>query len=270
MNPHAAVYGTPSLYDLAFSYRDFVRECAFLCEVFERRRRRPLASFLELGAGPARHALELLETGVRATALDLAPEMAGYAAEKARARGLRLPYLVGDMCAFQVPERFDLAASMLCSTSYLLTDAAFLAHLESVSAALGDGGIYLLELPHPAEAALDGKPKTKSTWTMRDDSGELAVQWHEELVAGSNGKIRALVKMSYSPFNDGPVVLVEDVARLRRYSEADLRVLVAKSGRFDIAGIFGAFDEAVPVDADGAWRMLVVLNKRGGSTNAGG
>jgi len=259
MNPHAAVYGAPALYDLAFSYRDFARECTFLRDVFARRRRHPVGSFLELGAGPARHALEMRRSGVRATALDLAPEMAAYTVGVARASGLTVPYLVSDMTAFHVPERFELAASMLCSASYLLTDDAFVAHLDHVGAALDDDGVYVLELPHPADESVDGKPRTKSAWTMRDDAGELAVRWHEERVAGTSGIFRALVHMSYRPADGGPAVLVEDEANLRRYSDADIRALVARNGRFEIAGVFGALDEAVPLDAEDAWRMVVVL-----------
>ena len=64
MNPHASVYGAPALYDLAFGYRDFARECAFLRGVYERRWGRPPQSFLELAAGPARHALQMdMENG---------------------------------------------------------------------------------------------------------------------------------------------------------------------------------------------------------------
>src|SRR5262245_37216666 len=122
MTAHALVYGAPALYDLAFSYRYFARECSFLRGVYERRRGRPLRSFLELAAGPARHALGMCVAGVRATALDLSPKMAAYTATRAGELGLLLPYLVADMTAFETDDRFDLAASMLCSASYLLTD----------------------------------------------------------------------------------------------------------------------------------------------------
>jgi len=255
MTSHAAVYGAAALYDLAFGYRDFARECAFLRGVHDRRRDQPLRSFLELAAGPARHALEMCAAGVRAAALDLSPEMAAYATAKASERGLTLPYLVADMTSFAHPETFDVVASMLCSATYLMTDDAFIAHLDRVHAALVDGGLYVMELPYPADR---NESKTKSTWTARDGAGELDVSWLDEETADPR-ITRARVRLEYRPFDGSPPTLIEDEALQRLYSRADVEALVARSGRFAIDGVFGALDEAVPLDAESAWRMLVVL-----------
>ena len=252
---HAAIYGAAALYDLAFGYRDFARECAFLRAVHDRRREQPLRSFLELAAGPARHALEMRAAGVRAAALDLSPEMAAYAAAKAGERGLTLPYLVADMTSFAHPDSFDLVANMLCSATYLLTDDAFVAHLDRVHAALADGGLYVMELPYPSD-----RNKTKSTWTARDASGDLDVQWLDENTSDAR-MIRARVRLEYRPFDGSPPLLVEDEALQRLYSRADIEALVARSGRFAFDGLFGALDEGVPLDGESAWRMLVVLKK---------
>jgi len=136
MTSHAAVYAAPALYDLAFGYRDYARECDFLRRAHDMFRGQPPRSFLELAAGPARHALEMAAAGVHAVALDRSPEMAAYATAKAGDRGLTLPYLVADMKSFAHPDTFDLVASMLCSGTYLLTDDAFAAHLDRVHAVL--------------------------------------------------------------------------------------------------------------------------------------
>jgi SAM-dependent methyltransferase len=231
--------------------------------VYQRRRGAAPGNFLELAAGPARHALQMRADGLRAAALDLSPEMAAYALTKASERGLTLPYLVADMTAFETPDRFDLVACMLSSATYLLTDDAFGAHLERVHAALADGGLYVLELPHPAD--LDGaaktKNKTRSTWTARDDGGELDVSWLDEETPDAR-IIRARVRLAYRPRDGGPPVIVEDEASHRRYSRADIEVLIARNGRFDIGGVYGALDERVNLDDASAWRMLVVLERR--------
>ena len=133
MNTHSAVYGAAALYDLAFSYRDCKAESQFLRDVYRAPHR-----FLELAAGPGRHAVEMLAAGVDVVALDLAPEMASYARRKAEARKLSLHFVVADMTEFSTPSKFDLAACLLCSASYLLTHEAFLSHLTSVRRALED------------------------------------------------------------------------------------------------------------------------------------
>jgi len=256
VNPHAAVYGAPALYELAFSYRDFARECAFLRDVYRRRRGRDPRSFLEIAAGPACHALEMAAAGMRAAALDLAPEMAAYATTRAAERGLTLPYLVSDMTSFEMADAFDMAASMLCSATYLLTDDAFLAHLERVHAAVAEDGMFVLELPHPSRYDM-----TRSTWTMRAETGELDVTWLEEDTPDPR-TVRARARLAYRPLDGGPPQVVEDETSLRRYAAADVEALVTRSGRFTLDGLFGALDERVALDAGSAWRMLVVLQKR--------
>jgi SAM-dependent methyltransferase len=253
---HAAVYGAPALYDLAFGYRDYARECDFLRRACDMLRDQPPRSFLELAAGPARHALEMAAAGVRAAALDLSPEMAAYGAAKAGERGLTLPYLVADMTSFAHPDTFDLVASMLCSATYLLTDDAFVAHLDRVHAVLVDGGLYVMELVDPSD-----RKKAKSTWTARDAAGELDVRWLDEETPDSR-ILRTRVRLEYKPFDGSPPTLVEDEALQRFYGLTDIEALIARRAHFEIAGLFGALDEGVPLDDEAAWRMLVVLRKR--------
>jgi hypothetical protein len=261
VNAHAQIYGAPALYDLAFSYRSFARECGFLRGVYERRRGRPPRSFLELAAGPARHALEMCAAGVRATALDRSPKMAAYTATRAGERGLTLPYLLADMTAFQCEERFDLAASMLCSATYLLTDEAFGAHLERVHAALAAGGLYVLELPHPADETGAAARMTRSTWRARDAAGALDVGWLDQVTADAR-IFQARVRLEYHPFDGLGPVIVEDSSMQRRYSPADIEALLARNRQFEIDGVFGALDESVALDAPSAWRLVMVLAKR--------
>jgi len=253
---HAAIYGAPALYDLAFGYRDVAKECDFLRRAHDMLRGQPPRSFLELAAGPARHALEMAAAGVRAAALDLSPEMAAYATAKAAERGLTLPYLVADMTSFETPDRFELVTSMLCSGMYLLTDEAFVAHLDRVHAALADGGLYVMELVDPSD-----RKKAKSTWTARDAAGELDVRWLDEDTADPR-ILRVRVRLEYRPFDGSPPTLVEDEALQRLYSVGYIEELIARRGRFEIAALFGALDEGVPIDSEAAWRDLVVLKKR--------
>ncbi|MCC7539707.1 MAG: class I SAM-dependent methyltransferase, partial [Deltaproteobacteria bacterium] len=106
---HRAIYAAPFVYDLAFSYRDIDRERTFLADVYERRRGRGPASFVELAAGPARHALAFAAMGIRSHAVDLSPEMVAYGRELADARNVHLAYERGDMRSFTLEAPVDLA-----------------------------------------------------------------------------------------------------------------------------------------------------------------
>ncbi len=258
MTTHTSVYQAAELYDLAFSYRDIGAEARFLRELYRRRRGRPAKTFLELAARPARHAIDMRGAGLDVLALDLAPEMAAYGVESAKARGLALDYVVADMTAFEAPRTFDLAACMLCSASYLLTPEAFLAHLRSVRAALAPEGMYFLELTHPSELA--GERKSQNAWKMSDARGELSIAWGGDLAKSVDGVWRADVHLHYRPFDGSAPVHIHDEADQRAFSVTELAGFAEQSG-FAIEASFGAFDEHIEVDDPRAHRLLLVLRR---------
>jgi SAM-dependent methyltransferase len=258
MNTHSAVYGAAALYDLAFSYRDFKAESQFLRDVYQRVQGRAAHSFLELAAGPGRHAVEMLTAGVDVLALDLAPEMASYARHKAEVRKLSLPFVVGNMIEFSTPGKFDFAACLLCSASYLLTDEAFLSHLASVRRALQEDGLYILELSHPNE--LLGESKTQDTWTMRDDAGELDIEWRGDPAAAVKGVWDADVSLRYRPFDGSPALTVRDAARQRGFTLAQISELAERSG-FVVQEVLGGFVEGMTLDDPKASHMIVLLRR---------
>jgi SAM-dependent methyltransferase len=252
---HRAIYRHAALYDLAFSYRDYASECGFLLDWYRARRGRAPRSFLELAAGPAGHALEMASAGLDVLALDLSPEMAAWAREKAERRGLDLPYLVADMAEFTAPVRFDLAACLLCSAGYLLTDQAFLSHLASVRSCLVPGGMYVLELTHPSE--LNGSIRSNTAWKMRHDGGELAIDWRGDPASAVDGVWWADVSFVYQPAT-GRAVHFEDRASQRGFSYAQI-VSLARRGGFEVEAAVGSFDENVELDDPRATRMIAML-----------
>lgn len=262
MTSHGEIYGAAELYDLAFSYRDIGREVAFLRGIFEEHRGRRPARFLEIAAGPARHALGMAEAGIPSAGLDVSPAMARYARELALRRGVALSYTLADMRNFTLDESFELAACMLCSATYLLEDQDILSHLHAVSMCLAGGGLYVLELPHPNDA--DGAATTKDAWTMRAENGTLEVTWREiGGVPPADGPVirSCLARLAFTPA-DGPPVIVEDRSLQRILRRPELERLVAESKCFDLEAVWGAFDQAIPLDGPAAWRMIALLRKR--------
>jgi len=256
MASHSTIYEHAALYGLAFSYRDYAVESRWLREVYERRRGRAPRSFLELAAGPAGHAIEMLATGLEVVALDISPQMAAHARATAQARGLTLPYTVADMVDFSSPAAFDLVACLLCSASYLLTDEAVLSHFASVRASLAPDGIYLLELTHPSE--LVGSAKSNHTWRMRDAAGELEIAWGGDPARAVGGIWQADVRLVYRPFDGSTPVVVEDQARQRGFTHAEFVSLAQQSG-FVVEATLGGFDESIELDSPKATRMIVLL-----------
>lgn len=259
VSSHLGIYAAPGLYDLAFSYRDFDAETRFLLETFRRLRGRPARSFFELAAGPGRHALSAATRGIEVIALDLSPPMAAYALEKAARAGVALHYLVSDMTRFEAPGSFDLAACLLCSAGYLLTDDAWQSHLSSVRAALVPRGLYVLELTHPAE--LTGAITSHTSWRMRDELGELDIDWRGDPAEAAGGVWESSVTLIYRPADGSPAIRVEDAGRQRALELAEITRCAEASG-FALAAVHGGFDEGLSLADPRANRMIIVLRKR--------
>jgi hypothetical protein len=96
------------------------------------------------GPGVARAGIRRAGRGVRTCAVDLSPEMAAYGLEKARTAQVALKYDCADMVTYQSTERYDIAAILMDSTSYLLTNDQVILHLKSVAQVLNPQGLYIL------------------------------------------------------------------------------------------------------------------------------
>jgi Methyltransferase domain len=99
---HRHIYQQARAYDVAFGFRDIRAECNTLAALVSRHAGWPVASVLELAAGPARHAREFARRGVAAMALDSMPSMRDYALERAAHDGVGLTAVCADMCDFQL------------------------------------------------------------------------------------------------------------------------------------------------------------------------
>jgi SAM-dependent methyltransferase len=198
-------------------------------------------------------------SGVASTGLDLSTAMADHARELARRQGTALSYVTADMRNFDLADRFDLAACMLCSATYLLTDHDFVRHLRSVAACLCADGLYVLELPHPRD--LDGSSTTKDSWTVQSEAGSLDVVWREsadEIPPATRAIRSCQARLAFTP-QVGPATVIEQHSFQRVFRRAELEQLVVASGVFSLDAVWGALDPTVQLDDAGAWRMVVVL-----------
>ncbi len=158
-------YASPDVYDIAFSFRDFEAEVAFLLSAYQTHSTGPLARFLEVGCGPARHSILLSQaTGATCIGLDLSKEMLTYAAQQAQQANLapeKIQFIQGDMTSpmgiapllaqNNSSGLVDAAAIMLGTLSHCLTNGSALSCFKNVAEVVRPGGILVLELSHPGE-----------------------------------------------------------------------------------------------------------------------
>ncbi len=263
------IYDEPEFYAAACAYRDVSADVSALLRWWQRHRGEgyPSAprSVLELAAGPAEHARNLARRGVDATALDINPAMCSFARDRAAESGDPLTVVQADMRDFRIcdssgPRQFDLAIVMLNSLCHLLTLDDLMAHLASVAWHLADGGLYIMELAHPADC-LSRTPRTSSDWVSDIGGGSVTVRWGgpQDAIDPVTQVTQEHVTVTYRKA-DGSVRTVTDVVPNRFWTATELDAAIRLAGGFCIAARYGDFDD-VPIDAPSAWRMILVLRR---------
>jgi SAM-dependent methyltransferase len=269
----SSIYEEPELYQLACAYREVPAEAAALLTWFDEHAKladgggRGARSVLELAAGPAEHARELARRGLRSTALDFSPAMCAYAAGQAEAAGLELTVVEADMRDFRItgPDggqtRFDLAITMLNSVCHLFTLDDLVNHLSAVAAHLAPGGLYIVELAHPADF-FSTAPRTSSEWTVDVGGVHAQVRW-----GGRQDRIDPLTQVTdehmtiKATAEDGTVRTVSDVVPNRFWTLTEFTAAVRLAGGYELAASYGDFDDTTTLDAPTAWRMILILRR---------
>jgi SAM-dependent methyltransferase len=160
-----SAYTTPKVYDIAFSFRDFESEAAFLLEAHSAfsstGSTRP--SFLEVGCGPARHAMLLAGTRImeRCVGIDVSQAMVDYAMSVAKEQNVdsHTDFFVADMMDSRgfkdkitgSDGLFDVAAVMLGTFSHCLDNRSAARTLSNIAECVKPGGILVIELGHPRD-----------------------------------------------------------------------------------------------------------------------
>jgi SAM-dependent methyltransferase len=257
------IYDEPEFYAAACAYRDVPAEVNALLRWSGKHREPdsgPPRSVLELAAGPAEHARSLARRGLEATALDLNPAMCARARELAEAAGVRLAVVQADMRDFSMPGRFDLAITMLNSLCHLMSLDDMLRHLAAVARHLDPGGLYVMELAHPADF-FAAQRRTSSEWSSEVGDGTVSVRWGaQDRIDPVTQITREHVSVTYHK-RGGPVRTVTDVVPNRFWTATELTAAIRLAGGFAVAASYGDFETDLPVDAPDAWRMILVLRR---------
>jgi len=257
----SGIYDEPELYKLTCAYRNVPAEVTALLSWCGKHRQGEVGSVIELAAGPAEHALELARHGLRATALDQSAAMCGYAAAQAEAYGLDLSVVEADMRDFSIPSRFDLAITMLNSLCHLFTLDDLLAHLAAVAAHVQPGGLYIVELAHPADYFAP-VPRTSSEWSIEQGGVRAQVRW-----GGRQDRIDPVTQITREHMTitahgaDGTVRTVSDTVPNRFWTATELTAAIRLAGSFTVAASYGDFDDFTMLDDSAAWRMILVLRR---------
>jgi SAM-dependent methyltransferase len=264
------IYDEPEMYELACAYRDVLSEVDALERWFARHSDLGAAgadgagtapgSVLEFAAGPADHSLELARRGASVTALDLSPAMCVRARDKAQRDGLRLDVVHADMRDFTLPARFDLAITMLNSLCHLMELDDLVTHLKAAAAHIVPGGLYIIELAHPADF-LTMVPRTSSEWDSDVDGRQVHVRWGgaDDAIDPVTQVTREHVRVTVRDAAGSRTLT--DVVPNRFWTRTEVTAAARLTGGFTAAACHGDFSDGVSPSAPEAWRMIIVLRR---------
>lgn len=260
VNSHNQFYSYAELYDIAFDYRNLAQEVDFLLNCYQEAWGQAPQSVLELAAGPARHALACAQRQLKASALDLSPEMVAYGQQLAQTAGAELHYQQGDMRDFALPAPVDLAFILLDSTAYLLTQDDFLAHLKAVAQNLNPEGLYLLEMAHPADFLTPGKT-VNTDWEMERDGIQVDIRWGTPEDYFDPIEQISDVKVCLDAQTPQGKIKVRETAAQRCYTFQEMLGILKQQSDFRLYQAYGAFDPDIDLHNTRAWRMILALQK---------
>jgi SAM-dependent methyltransferase len=123
-------------------------------------------AILDVLCGFGRHALELARLGYRVTGVDISPEAIDRLARDAKAEGLEVRAILGDVLELPPFGPHDAACCLGNSFGYF-DDAGMRAFVAKVAASLGPGGRFILNTAMAAESILPEFPERD--WTPAGD-----------------------------------------------------------------------------------------------------
>jgi hypothetical protein len=221
--------------------------------------------------------------------------MCAYAAGQAKAAGVALDVVEADMRDFRIagPDGaqvlFDAAVTMLNSVCHLFTLDDLVRHLIAVRAHLVPGGLYIVELAHPADFFAP-EPRTSSEWTIEAPGVHASVRW-----GSRSDRIDPLTQVTNehmtitATWSDGTIRTVSDEVPNRFWTLTEFTAAIALAngalanasqtpagssapdtaarpadgapGGFELVATYGDFNETTTLDAPSAWRMILILRR---------
>jgi SAM-dependent methyltransferase len=134
-----------TLYPLIFDEKRFISASTEVEHALELAGLCPPAAVLDLGCGPARHALILAQKGFRVTGVDRSPFLLNQARRRIGQAKADIELVQADMREFVRSEQYDLILSLYTSFGYFRTRDEDLSVLRHVRDSLKSGGKFVVE-----------------------------------------------------------------------------------------------------------------------------
>jgi SAM-dependent methyltransferase len=203
--------GYAEAYDLIYSDKDYLSECALVERIFETQSHLPIKSVIDFGCGTGNHAIPLAARGYSVVGVDLHEEMLQQARKKLQkhAPDANVQFVQGDLRNVDLNKKFDAALILFAVLGYQNSNQEVLSALKSVRRHLNSGGLTLFDVWY-GPAVLINKPShrlkvipTPEGQILRFASGELNTSTHlckvrYHLWKIENGRVAAEINEEHS------------------------------------------------------------------------
>lgn len=250
------IYDSPAYYELAFSYRDIVREVDVMEECIRRYAQVPVSRVLEICCGHAPHVEEFHRRGYGYTGVDKSASMLARAKTRADACGCEATFIKADITSFTVPAPAEFAFVALASL-YVVSTGGLCAHFRAMSEALRRGGLYLLEWCVDFDPMVD----VVDSWEVERDGVHIRASYWSRSV----NRIEQLYEdtLHLEIDDHGTHFALQDKSLRRRIFPQEFLAFVRDHTPFEFIGWWNDWDLAQPLTGEhGVDRPIIVVRKR--------
>ncbi len=192
----------------------------------------PLRDGLDIGCGGGWFTRAFARAGYAMTGLDISPEMLDFAQATALKEGLRGEYLLGDICKFRSPKKYDFATAINDCINYIPKSKLDTA-LKKVYSALKKGGIFLFDISSEKKF----REKIANTVSV-DDRDEVTYMSFNK----RTGDEITMEVTLFSKAPDGRYVRADEIHRQYIYTEEEIVAALKRNG-FALLGVEGHLGE---------------------------
>jgi SAM-dependent methyltransferase len=189
---------------------------------------------LELGCGTGRVLVPLASCCASIVGFDLSPEMLAICRQRLQAAGLpsgRARVELGDMAAFDRPERFELVLTPYRSFQDLVENRQVEGFFHSVRSHLAEDGSLILDAFRPEKERLQQWASAREALCWEVEDGDTVVTCHVEGLGLELDRQVQRMRLVYRRYDEGFVEEeVEAELALRYYFPEQLEALVSEHG----------------------------------------